>query len=365
MKIPFLSLSELNKQIKSEIFEAFENTFYSNSYVLGTNVSEFEKEYAAFCGTKFCVGVGNGLEALHLALRALGIKEGDEIIVPSNTYIASVLAVTYIGATPIFVEPNPNTYNIDPTKIEAAISSKTKVIMPVHLYGQPCEMDIILSIAKKHNLYIVEDNAQSQGATFKETITGNFGHINATSFYPGKNLGAFGDAGAITTNDPILAEKIKVLRNYGSPKKYENEVIGYNSRLDELQASFLRVKLKYLNEWSENRRQIAKWYNKYLSDNLVKPTIHENAESVFHLYIIQHESRDDLQNHLSKNDIGSLIHYPIPPHLQKAYENLDYKIGDFPIAESLAKKTLSLPLYIGMKEKEVKYVSKCINNFSK
>jgi dTDP-4-amino-4,6-dideoxygalactose transaminase len=253
MKIPFLSFEPANEKIKTEIKQAFDAFFDSKWYVLGKSVEQFEKEYATFNEVKHCIGVSNGLDALHISLKVLNIGPGDEVIVPSNTYIATALAVSYVGATPVFVEPRVDTYNLDPEKLEAAITNKTKAIMPVHLYGQACEMEAIMAIAEKHNLFVIEDNAQSQGAKYRNKITGSWGHINGTSFYPGKNLGALGDAGAVTTNEADLAKKAFVLRNYGSQKKYYNEVIGYNMRLDECQAAFLSVKLKYLNEWTEQR----------------------------------------------------------------------------------------------------------------
>ncbi|MCS6989731.1 MAG: DegT/DnrJ/EryC1/StrS family aminotransferase, partial [Chloroherpetonaceae bacterium] len=253
-KIPFLSFEAMNAQIRDEIHQAFERVFFSNWYILGREVANFEAEYAKWNQVRFCVGVASGLDALHLSLRALGIGKGDEVIVPSNTYIATVLAVSFVGATPVFVEPRLDTYNIDPERIEEAITPRTKAIMPVHLYGQACEMDRIMDIAKKYGLYVVEDNAQAHGATYNGKLTGSFGIVNGTSFYPGKNLGALGDAGAITTDDEALYRKCQTLRNYGSQKKYYNEIIGYNSRLDELQAAFLSVKLKYLEKWTEERR---------------------------------------------------------------------------------------------------------------
>jgi dTDP-4-amino-4,6-dideoxygalactose transaminase len=278
-----------------------------------------------------------------------------------------VLAVSYVGAKPVFVEPDINTYNIDPNKIEAEITSNTKAIMPVHLYGQACEMEKIMLIAKKHNLFVVEDNAQSQGASFNGKPSGSFGNINGTSFYPGKNLGALGDAGAVTTDDEVLAEKISVLRNYGSGKKYYNEVKGINSRLDEMQAAILSVKLKYLNSWTQERQKIGSWYSEKLknSGNLVLPHTATGASHVFHLYILRTEKRDALQEYLSKKEIGTMIHYPIPPHLQKAYKDLGFRKGDFPLAEKIADTCLSLPLYIGMKEEEVDFVADNIKEFYK
>jgi dTDP-4-amino-4,6-dideoxygalactose transaminase len=313
----------------------------------------------------YCVGVSNGLDALHLALKSLGIGSGDEIIVPSNTYIATALAVSFVGAKPVFVEPDLNTYNLNPVFIEAAITSKTKAIIPVHLYGQSCEMEQIIKIAQKYNLYVVEDNAQSQGATYNGKLTGSWGDVNGTSFYPGKNLGALGDAGAVTTNSDLIASKIKTLRNYGSEKKYYNDVIGHNMRLDELQAAFLSIKLKYLKQWIIERKQIAAWYNEtlYGVGDLVLPQIHPNATHVFHLYVIRTSKRDALQEYLTKNGIGTLIHYPVPPHLQKAYEYLGFKKGAFPITEKISESCLSLPLWPGMNQNQVDTVVMNIKQF--
>jgi dTDP-4-amino-4,6-dideoxygalactose transaminase len=367
MKIPFLSFQEANKKIKTEVLSAFEEFFDSAWYVLGEKVKTFEQEYADFSQTKHCVGVSNGLDALHLALKALEIGEGDEVIVPSNTYIATALAVSYVGAKPIFVEPDIRTYNIDPLQIEKAITSRTKAIMPVHLYGQICEMDAIMDIAKKYKLYVIEDNAQSQASTYNGKLAGSFGDVNGTSFYPGKNLGALGDAGAVTTNNSELARKCMVLRNYGSEKKYFNEVIGYNMRLDECQASILSVKLKYLAEWSAQRVQIGDWYNKALDGigDLVLPYIAKGATHVYHLYVIRTEQRDELQKYLADNGVGTLIHYPIPPHLQKAYAHLGHAAGDFPIAEKVAGTCLSLPMFPGMTTEMVDYIAEVVNRFFK
>lgn len=366
MTIPFLSFQEANKKIRTEIIDAFERFFDKGWYVLGEGVKKFEHEYATFNKVDYVVGVSNGLDALHIALRSLGIGAGDEVIVPSNTYIATALAVSYVGATPVFVEPDINTYNIDPTKIESAITAKTKAIMPVHLYGQACEMAPITAAAEKHNLFVIEDNAQSQGATYKGRLAGSFGHINGTSFYPGKNLGALGDAGGLTTNDEKLAQKATVLRNYGSEKKYFNEVIGYNMRLDECQAAFLSVKLKYLQEWTKQRQQIATWYNEGLAgmEDVVLPSIAKEATHVYHLYVIRTKQRDALQKHLSNNGIGTLIHYPIPPHLQQAYKHLGFRKGDFPISEEIADTCLSLPIWPGMEQKAIFTISKIIKAFS-
>ncbi len=366
MKIPFLSFNAVNQQIKPEITAAFESFFDSGWYVLGDRVKQFESEYAHFNNVSYCVGVSNGLDALHIALKTLGIGPGDEVIVPSNTYIATALAASYVGATPVFVEPEITTYNIDPLKIEAAITTKTKAIMPVHLYGQACHMEAIMAIAEKHGLFVVEDNAQSQAAAFNGKPTGSWGHINATSFYPGKNLGALGDAGAVTTNNVDLANQARVLRNYGSEKKYHNKVIGYNMRLDECQAGFLTVKLQYLQQWTRQRQQIAAWYNQALQGlQVTLPVVHNQATHVYHLYVVCTPQRDALQQHLTNNGIGTLIHYPIPPHLQKAYAHLHLKKGTFPLAEQIADTCLSLPLWPGMTEDNVAQVAETIASFYK
>ncbi len=365
MKIPFLSFADSNAQIKSEVLQAFEAFFDSSWYVLGDRVKQFEKEYAAYSQTKFSVGVSNGLDALYLALKAFDIKEGDEVIVPSNTYIATALAVSYTGAMPVFVEPNIHTYNIDPANIEAAVTSKTKAIIPVHLYGQCCEMDAIMAIARKHDLFVIEDNAQAHGASYNNKVTGSFGDANGISFYPGKNLGALGDAGAVTTNDEALATKLATLRNYGSQKKYYNEVIGYNMRLDELQAAVLSVKLKYINEWTKQRQAAGATYTQLLTNipGIVLPQIATGATHVYHLYVIRTEKRNELQAYLNDKGVGTLIHYPVPMHLQEAYASLSYKKGDFPIAEEIADTVLSLPMFPGITQEQIEYVANCIAGF--
>lgn len=365
MKIPFLSFESSNKEIKTEVLTSFENFFDNAWYVLGEQVKRFEQEFAEYNKVEHCIGVSNGLDALHLSLKVLHIGKGDEVIIPSNTFIASALAVSYVDATPVFVEPDINTYNINPQNIEAAITPKTKAIMPVHLYGQACEMEPIMEIAKMRNLFIVEDNAQSQGATYQGKLTGSWGDINGTSFYPGKNLGALGDAGAITTNNASLAEKASIFRNYGSQKKYHNEEIGFNMRLDECQAGFLSIKLKYLNQWTAQRQEIASWYNEELKNvgDLVLPVVHKDATHVYHLYVIRTQYRDALQKFLGDNGIGTLIHYPIPPHLQKAYQHLGFKKGDFPIAEEIANTCLSLPVWPGMQKDQIIYMVQKIKLF--
>jgi dTDP-4-amino-4,6-dideoxygalactose transaminase len=365
MKIPFLSFDHTNKIIKGEMLKAFEKVFDSNWYILGESVKQFEKEYASFNRAKYCVGVSNGLDAITLSLLALGIGKGDEVIVPSNTYIATVLAVSYVGAIPVFAEPDIDTYNLDAKKAEAVVTSSTKAIIPVHLYGQCCNMESIIQLAKKYNLFVIEDNAQSHGATFNEKLAGSWGHANATSFYPGKNLGALGDAGAITTDDEAIAHKLKMFRNYGSDKKYYNEIIGFNKRMDELQAAFLSVKLKYLQEFTEQRQEVARWYDEALADvnDIILPKIKKEATHVYHLYVIRINERDAMQEYLKSKGIDTLIHYPVPVHLQKAYRGLGFKKGDFPIAEKIADTCLSLPVYPGIANHEVKYVCDNIKYF--
>lgn len=365
MKVPFLSFEETNNLINQEINQEFQDFIKSGWYILGNRLQQFETDYANFSKTNYCAGVANGLDAIILALKVLNIGLGDEVIVPSNTYIATWLAVSYVGATPIPVEPRIDTYNINPELIEDKITIKTKAIIPVHLYGQCCEMDAIMKIAKKHNLFVVEDNAQSQGASYNNKFTGSFGNINATSFYPGKNLGAFGDAGAITTNDSLLYERVKVLRNYGSQKKYFNQEKGLNSRLDELQAGMLSIKLKYLDFWSKQRNEIADQYLKELKDckEVILPKLAANATSVYHLFVIRTAKRDELQNFLNEHQIGTLIHYPLPPHLQEAYSELNYSKRDFSIAEEIAETCLSLPIYPGLTSNQVSHICSKIISF--
>jgi dTDP-4-amino-4,6-dideoxygalactose transaminase len=367
MNIPFLSFEATNEAIREKMLEAYTHVFDKAWYILGERVTAFEEQYAAFNGVAHCIGLSNGLDALHLSLKALGIGPGDEVIVPSNTYIATVLAISYVGAIPVFAEPESTTFNIDPVAVEAAITSRTKAIMPVHLYGQCCRMEQIMSIAKKNKLYVIEDNAQAQGAACNDRLAGAFGDINGTSFYPGKNLGALGDAGAITTNDAELARKVKVLRNYGSQKKYFNEVIGHNMRLDELQAAFLEVKLPFLKSWTKQRQQIAAWYDEALAHvgDLVLPGIAPGCTHVYHLYVIRTKFRDQLQMHLNEQGIGTLIHYPIPPHMQDAYKHLCFKKGDFPVAEQMADTCLSIPLWPGMTQDQVRQVAEVMQRFFK
>ena len=353
MKIPFLDFEGLHSPIREELFDTFKDVLDSNWFVMGKQLELFEREYAEWNDAKHCVGVSNGLDALTLALKALEIGPGDEVIVPSNTYIATALAVSNVGATPIFVEPRIETANINPDLIEAAISTRTKAIMPVHLYGQACEMEAIMNIANEYGLFVVEDNAQAHGATYNGKKTGSWGHINATSFYPGKNLGALGDGGAITTDSDELAHKVRVLRNYGSQEKYKNEVLGYNNRLDELQAAFLRVKLRKLDEWTEERNRLAELYIRELKDipGIELFNFAEGATSAYHLFVVKSKDRKRLQSRLNESGVGTLIHYPIPIHLQRCYQHLGYSKGHFPIAEQLSDEVLSLPLFIGISKK--------------
>jgi dTDP-4-amino-4,6-dideoxygalactose transaminase len=345
MSVPFLGLGAAYNELQAEIESAVLASMRAGWYILGPEVEAFESDFAAYCEAAHCVGVANGLDALHLALRAMGVGPGDEVIVPSNTYIATWLAVSQCGATPVPVEPDARTFNIDPGLIEAAITPRTKLILPVHLYGQPADLDPILAIARKHGLKVLEDGAQAHGARYKGKRIGAHGDAVAWSFYPGKNLGALGDGGAVTTSDPEIADRIRVLRNYGSRVKYVNEVQGYNSRLDPVQASVLRVKLRYLDEWNARRTGIASRYHAALgSARLELPARPEWASPVWHLYVIRTPRRDSLQHYLGTAGIGTLIHYPIPPHLQQAYEDRGYKRGDFPIAEAMAEEVLSLPM---------------------
>ncbi len=365
MKIPYLSFNYQHSLMKSELKDACDSIIESGWFIMGEALKKFEQEYAQLSNTSDAVGVANGLDALIISLKTLGIKEGDEIIVPSNTYIASWLAVSAVGAIPIPVEPNIKTYNLDVDRIEEKISSRTKAIMPVHLYGLPCEMDRIMEIAKKHNLFVVEDNAQAHLATYNGKITGSFGNLNATSFYPGKNLGALGDAGAITGNDTELIEKVRILRNYGSEKKYYNMVKGVNSRLDEMQAAILSVKLNYIAQLTNERKVIARKYDKELSDieGLTLPIINDGATHVYHIYLVRTPKRDELMKHLINLGVYPFIHYPLPPHLQEAYAEFGYKKGDFPIAEEIADTCLSIPLYPGLTDAETTYVVESIKSF--
>lgn len=345
MIVPFLDLKAPHLELRAELEEAFRRVLDSGWYILGSEVEAFEQEYAEYCEAKHCVGVGNGLDALHLALLAMNVGQGDEVIVPSNTYIATWLAVSQCGATPVPVEPDEATFNIDPALVEAAITSRTKVILPVHLYGQPADLDPILAIAREHRLKVLEDGAQAHGARYKGQRIGAYGDAVAWSFYPGKNLGAMGDGGAVTTNDPEIADRIRVLRNYGSRVKYVNEIQGYNSRLDPLQAAILRVKLAHLDEWNGRRVAIADFYQKALAAcELILPGVPDWAEPAWHLFVVRSKERDKLAQYLAAAGVGTMIHYPIPPHLQQAYADLQLSKGAFPISERIHREVLSLPI---------------------
>jgi len=364
-EVPFLDMKSQYLELKSELDAAYSRVMESGWYILSGEVEAFEQEFAAYIGAKHCIGIGNGLEALQLILMGYGIGASDEVIVPANTYIASWLAVSYTGAKPIPVEPDPRTYNIDPERIEATITPRTKAIMPVHLYGQPVKMKKIWEIAEQHDLKIIEDAAQAHGGWYKDRMAGNLGSAAGFSFYPTKNLGAFGDAGAVVTNDDALADKVRVLRNYGSRKKYYNEVKGHNSRLDPLQAAFLRVNLKYLDEWNQRRDQIAKHYldKLRLIPDLGLPHVPSGVVPVWHVFIVAHPERDRLQEYLKEGGVGTLIHYPVPPHLSEAYQELGYRTGDFPITEEMANTFLSIPMgpYLSMDDAD--YVIEKIKKF--
>ncbi len=364
MNIPFVTFSPMEKELNSELRGAFDRVFDASWYIEGKEDAAFEKAFAEYCGVKYCVGVGNGLDALMLALKALGIGEGDEVIVPSNTYIATALAVTYVGAKPVFVEPDIRTFNINPSNIEATITTKTKAVMPVHLYGQACDMDPIMDIARKHGLKVIEDCAQAHGATYKGRRVGTFGDAAGFSFYPGKNLGALGDAGAVITNDAELADKIRALGNYGSDYKYHHIYKGNNSRLDELQAAFLAAKLPHLDRMNGERRRIAKMYSEGINNSKVTlPYVMDDCVPVWHIYGIRCTMRSELEKWLNDKGIGTNKHYPIPIHMQGCYADLQIPEGTLPIAEEISATELSLPMYYGMTDKEVCYVIDAINSF--
>jgi dTDP-4-amino-4,6-dideoxygalactose transaminase len=343
--IPFLDFGAMHAELRPRLDAAYARVVDSNWLILGHELEAFEREFADYCGARHCIGVANGLDALFITLKAMGIGPGDEVIVPSNTYIATWLAVSHAGATPVPVEPDPRTYNIDPSLIEAAITPATRAILPVHLYGQPADMDPIMEIAQRHGLKVVEDAAQAHGARYKGRRTGSLGDAAGFSFYPGKNLGALGDGGAVVTSDDDLADHLRVLRNYGSRVKYHNEVKGFNSRLDELQAAFLREKLAILDDWNNRRRATAAHYLTALRDSeLTLPYVPDWADPVWHLFVVRSSDRDAMQKRLVAAEIGSMIHYPMPPHLQKAYAELGLQRGSLPISEALHESVLSLPM---------------------
>jgi len=369
MQVPFQNFRAGYDELAGELDEAYRRFASSGRYVLGGEVEEFEKEYASYCDASHCVGLGSGLDALHLAIRALGIGEGDEVIVASNTYIATWLGVTHAGATPVPVEPDMATYNIDPSLVGQAVTPRTKAILSTNLYGQPCDYDALAEIAQSRGLHFLTDNAQAQGARYRGRRVGGIADVECHSFYPSKNLGAMGEAGAVTTDDPAVAERIRTMRNYGSKTRYYNEVIGYNSRLDELQAAFLRVKLKHLDEWNARRKKIAASYHSQLSSlnpQLVLPSVPDWAEPVWHLYVVRHQQRDALRSHLAESGIQTLIHYPVPPHLSEAYiRSAAWKAGrdGLPYAERLAAEVLSLPIGPHTHPDEARHVAAAIREF--
>lgn len=365
MKIPFNDLKASYAELREVLDAAYRRVIESGYYVLGPEVESFEAEFAAYCGVQHCVGVGNGLEAISLILKAYGIGSGDSVIVPANTYIATWLPVTHAGAEPIPVEPDEASYNIDPQRVEASIKPNTRAIIAVHLYGQPADMDALAQIAHERKLLLVEDAAQAHGAKYKGRRAGSLGDAGAFSFYPTKNLGAIGDGGAVTTNDQALAERVRVLRNYGSRERYLNELVGYNSRLDELQAALLRVKLSRLDEWNSRRVEIAQDYARKLAPvrQVALPHVASTSEPVWHLFVVRSGSRDALQRHLQAEGIATLIHYPIPPHRSGAYANLAISRSSYPLTEALSGQILSLPIWPQMDARNIEMVSQAVCAF--
>lgn len=365
MKIPFATFQTMHNEIRKSLDSAYKKVIESNYFIQGEECKNFEREFAEYCETKYCIGVGNGLDALFLILKALNIHQGDEVIVPSNTYIATALAVSYVDATPIFVEPDISTYNINPDLIEKKITSRTKAIIAVHLQGRAADMDRINEIAKKYNLYVIEDAAQAHGVLYKGKRVGSFGDAAGFSFYPGKNLGALGDGGCVVTNNEDIAKKVRALGNYGSDYKYHHIYKGNNSRLDELQAAFLRCKLPHLDRWNEDRKRIAKKYIEGIKNPLITLPLKDDDifDHIYHVFVIRCEKRDALEAYLNDKGIGTVKHYPIPMHLQEAYKDLELPKGSFPIAEEISETVLSIPMYYGMTDEECDYVIEELNQF--
>lgn len=364
MKVPFATVAPMHKIIRDEMIDAFSKVYDSNWFIQGDQCSSFEKEFAAYCSTSFAVGCGNGMDAIYLILRAYNIGPGDEVIVPTNTFIATALAVSYTGAKPVLTDIDINSYTLDPEKLEAKISTRTKAIIAVHLYGHPADMDRINTVARKYNIAVIEDAAQAHGAVYKGTRVGNLGDAAAFSFYPGKNLGALGDGGAVVSNNIELITKVRAIGNYGSKEKYSHIYKGINSRLDEVQASLLRVKLKYLPEWTIERRRIASRYlNEIINSKIILPKVLEGCEPVWHLFVVRTSDRLRLQSYLSEREVGTLIHYPLPVHLQEAYKEMDYSVGSMPCGEKAAMEVLSLPLFVGMEEEQMDYVIEILNSY--
>lgn len=361
--IPFVDLTRQHAQITTELHAAMQSVLDSGWFIQGPKLEAFEREFAAYCQVDHCVGVGNGLDAIVLLLRAYGIGPGDEVIVPTNTFIATWLAVTAVGATLVPVEPDEQTHNLDPAQVAAAVTPRTRCIIPVHLYGQPADMDPLMELARKHDFVVIEDNAQAQGALYKGRPTGSLGHAAATSFYPGKNLGALGDGGAVVTQDAEIARKVRMLRSYGSEKKYDHQVLGCNSRLDDIQAAILSVKLRQLSNWNRERQAIAARYAELLPRSIVQcPTVPSWAQPVWHLYVIRSPHRDALQSHLQANGIQTVIHYPVAPHQQACYASQMSGIH-YPLAEQLSKEILSLPMYPGLTEAEQRRIAAVVASF--
>ncbi|MCI7040917.1 MAG: DegT/DnrJ/EryC1/StrS family aminotransferase [Lachnospiraceae bacterium] len=364
MRIPFVSFEKMHNEIETDVLTKYTEIYHNNQYILGNEVAEFEKEFATFCGTKYCVGCGNGLEALLLILRAYGIGNGDEVIIPSNTFIATALAVSYAGAQPVLVEPDIQSYNINPCNIEEAINERTKAIIAVHLYGLPCDMEKIKDIADHHSLILIEDAAQAHGAVYNGKRVGNLGDAAGFSFYPGKNLGALGDAGAVVTNSKEIADKVRILSNYGSDYKYHHVIQGHNSRLDEIQAGILRIKLKNLDRWNKERQRIAQRYIAEINNpKIICPQSYSQREHVYHIFAVRCKERNRLESYLYEHGIGTNKHYPTPIHLQKAYSDLGISKGKLPIAETIAETELSLPMYYGLQDEEIEYIIDVINKF--
>lgn len=365
MKVPFADFAPMHNEIRSELDKAYKRVMDSSYFIQGKECEEFEREFAQYCDAKYCIGVATGLDALYLILKAMEIGNGDEVIIPSNTFIATALAVSYVGAKPVFVEPELTTYNIDINMVENSITSKTKAIIAVHLQGRPADMDIINEIARRHSLKVIEDAAQAHGTQYKGIKVGTLSDAAGFSFYPGKNLGALGDGGCVVTNNKQIADKVRALGNYGSDYKYHHIYKGTNSRLDELQAAFLRVKLQHLDKWNDARKLVADKYIKGITNPLIKLPLSINTEydHVYHVFAIRCERRDELEKYLSENGIGTVKHYPIPMHMQGAYKELGINDGDLPVAEEISRTIISIPIYYGMKDDEINYVIDKINQF--
>lgn len=366
MKVPFATFEPMHNEIRKELDEAYKRVMDSNYFIQGNECKQFEQEFADYCGAKHCVGVATGLDAIYLILKAMDIKTGDEVIVPSNTFIATALAVSYTGATPVFVEPEIDTYNIDVTRIEEKITPNTKAIIAVHLQGRPADMDAVNEMAKKHGLKVLEDAAQAHGTKYKGRRVGALSDAAAFSFYPGKNLGALGDGGCVVTNDDDIASKVRALGNYGSDYKYHHIYQGTNSRLDEMQAAFLRVKLPCLEKWNDARKQVAERYLSEIKNPLIKLPVapDKDYDHIYHVFVIRCDRRDELEKYLNDKGIGTVKHYPIPMHMQKAYESLNIPEGSLPIAEEISRTVLSIPMYYNMTDEEISYVIDAVNNFN-